>query len=53
MGAFARRGCRPRIQRLGDRKKVPAHRKAFQVGGTGTTGEADTDLVSIGLLARF
>jgi len=27
--------------------------KAFQVGGTGTTGEADTDLASLGLLVRF
>jgi len=27
--------------------------KAFQIGGTGTTGEADTDLVSAGVLVRF
>lgn len=27
--------------------------KAFRVGGTGTTGEADTDLVSAGVLVRF
>jgi len=27
--------------------------KAFEIGGTGTTGEADTDLVSLGVLMRF
>jgi hypothetical protein len=27
--------------------------KAFEIGGTGTTGEADTDLVSLGVLVRF
>jgi hypothetical protein len=27
--------------------------KAFRIGGTGTTGEADTDLVSLGVLVRF
>ncbi|HSN21173.1 MAG TPA: outer membrane beta-barrel protein [Usitatibacter sp.] len=27
--------------------------KAFRIGGTGTTGEADTDLVSLGVLFRF
>lgn len=27
--------------------------KAFEIGGTGTTGEADTDLVSLGVLLRF
>jgi OmpA-OmpF porin, OOP family len=27
--------------------------KAFQVGGTGTTGEADVDAVSLGVLMRF
>ncbi|HEY4999447.1 MAG TPA: outer membrane beta-barrel protein [Usitatibacter sp.] len=27
--------------------------KAFAIGGTGTTGEADTDLVSLGVVMRF
>lgn len=27
--------------------------RAFRVGGTGTTGEADTDVASIGIVARF
>lgn len=27
--------------------------KAFEVGGTGTTGEADTDFVSLGVVVRF
>ncbi len=27
--------------------------KPFEVGGTGTTGQADTDLISIGLVYRF
>jgi OmpA-OmpF porin, OOP family len=27
--------------------------KAFQVGGTGTTGEADTDMLSLGVMMRF
>jgi len=27
--------------------------KKFEIGGTGTTGEADTDLYSVGLAYRF
>jgi opacity protein-like surface antigen len=27
--------------------------KAFAIGGTGTTGEADTDTVTLGVMMRF